>query len=140
MGDVGSFHVDATVRHGGAKIIVPVGAMETVAHSFGKLIVIKEENIGNIGEVVVGTIFFGTARHFLRTNPGPNVKSTGRGAVISAGRDKKIIFKLIIIVGIKPLVSEVDFDAFGRENSGFTQNLGLEVGGNKADAQEGSED
>ena len=48
LGNVGSFHIDTAVGHGDTKIVVPVGAVETVAELFWVTAVIKKQNIGNI--------------------------------------------------------------------------------------------
>ena len=49
LGNVGSFHIDATVGHGDTKIVVPVGAVKAVAELFGEVVVIKVEDVGDVG-------------------------------------------------------------------------------------------
>jgi hypothetical protein len=49
LSDIGGFHIDATVRHGNTKIVVPISAMKTVTHAFTNFIVVEKHNVGDIG-------------------------------------------------------------------------------------------
>ena len=77
LGDFVGFHIDATVGHGGAEVVVPISTMKAVAHVFGALIVVEKENIGDVGKVVVSAKFFGAAGHFLGADFSPDLKSAG---------------------------------------------------------------
>ena len=46
-------HIDATMAHGIAEIIMPIGAMEAVPSEFGNLIVIKKFDVGDVRQVII---------------------------------------------------------------------------------------
>lgn len=109
---VGCFHIDATMGHGGTKIVVPIGTVETVAHSFWGFVVVEEHNIGNIGKVIVGAEFTGAAGHFLGADFTPNVESTVGGAIPFAGRDGEFVDEIVVFESHGLLVGKIDLNSF----------------------------
>lgn len=43
------FHIDATMGHRNAKIVMPIGPMDTETEFLFGLVVIEKQNVGNIG-------------------------------------------------------------------------------------------
>lgn len=72
------------MAHRDAKIVVPIGAVNTVAYFFGGFVIVEKHNVGDIGKIIIITQFFGAARHFLRADLGPNSESTIGSTVPSA--------------------------------------------------------
>jgi len=68
------------VGHGIAKVVVPVGAVETKAAVAGDLAVGKIHDVGDVGEIIVGVDGSGAAFHFGVAEFDPDVKGAGRSA------------------------------------------------------------
>lgn len=119
----GGFHINTTVGHGDAEIVVPISAVKTKTQTLGNRVVVEKHDIGNIGEIIISAVFFGATRHFLRFNFGPNLESAGGGSTPSAGRDKKLKNFLAVFIGSGLLVGEINFNPLIGVG-GFAQNIG----------------
>lgn len=64
------------MAHWLAEFVVPISAMKAVAKRFGDSVVGKEQDVWNIGKVVVCAQFFGATRHFLGANFFPDSKGS----------------------------------------------------------------
>ena len=49
VGNFFGFHINTAVGHGYAKIIVPIGSVNTVAGLFSNLVVVKEKDVRDVG-------------------------------------------------------------------------------------------
>ena len=65
LGYFGRPHVDTAVTHGSPKIIVPISAMNAIANPFGDFFVVEKQDIRDIGKIIVGAKFLGSAGHLL---------------------------------------------------------------------------
>jgi len=59
LGYIRGPHIDTTVGHGDAEIVVPISAVKAEAKIIGKLSIAEKENIGNVGKVIVSAQFSG---------------------------------------------------------------------------------
>lgn len=84
------------MAHGNPKVIMPVGTMNTVADFFGSCVVIEKEDMRNVGQIIVGTQFFGATRHFLGANLSPDGKGATGGAIPGTGG--YLVFKLFLTI------------------------------------------
>lgn len=108
--------------HGDTKIVVPISAVKTKAHFFGDVVVVEKHNIRNVGEIIIGAVFFGAAGHFLRFDLGPNFESASGSSAPGARRYKKLKNFLAVFVGGGLLSGKINFNPFIGA-SGFAQNL-----------------
>lgn len=120
------FHINTAMRHGSTEIIVPIGTVKTKAELFGISVIVKEHNIGNVGEIVVGSKRFRSAGHFLRADFSPDFKSTVGGAVPFSGRNQEAEYLTVTLVGKDLLGSKIDLDSFIADIGigSFTENSG----------------
>ena len=106
------FKVDAAMRHGMAKVVMPVGAMEAITAASGDFRAGEVHDIREIREVVIGIDGVGAAFHFRVAEFDPDIKGAGRGSTPKASRNREFIDKLVVFIGIEFLVAKVNVNAF----------------------------
>ena len=111
LGGFFGFHIDTTVRHGDAEIIVPVGTMKTESDAFGVRRVMEKHNVGYVGQIVISAQGLGAAGHFLGADFGPDGKSAIGGTIPLAGGNEKIKNLSVAFIGIKTLGGKVNLNA-----------------------------
>ena len=107
-----SFKVDTAMRHGVAKVIMPIGAMEAITAASGDLIAGEVHDIRDVREIVIGVDGLGAAFHFRVAEFDPDVKGAGGSSTPEASGNREFIDKLIVFIGIELLVAKINVNAF----------------------------
>ena len=117
------------MAHRDAKVIVPIGTVNTKAKLLFEGIVVEEQDIGNARKIVVATIFFGATAHFLRFDFGPNRKGAIGSAVVGARGNREVEDSLAIFKAVEALSGEINFNILSitaGKGDGVSEDLSVE--------------
>ena len=104
--------VDTAVRHRVTKVIMPVGAVKTVAAASGDLIAGEIHDIRDVREIVVGVDGSRAAFHFRVAELNPDIKAAGGSPTPEASGNREFIDKLVVFIGVEFLMAKVNINAF----------------------------